>query len=246
MRRLPPRVLAAVALTALSAGGLSACSTLDQKTLEDDATVSRKVTSIRLDSGNGGVEVDASADISAVSVHRTVSYRGDKPSRTSFSVRNGVLTLSGCGEDCGVDYVVKIPAGLPVTGGASNGRLELTDVGAVDVHTTNGEIAVTGATGPVELRSRDGGVHVKDAKGGGIDTRTTNGEVTIHAATPQNIKARTTSGGLTVTAPPAKYRVSAKVTNGEKKVAFKNDPSGEYRLDLSTTNGALTVESAGR
>ncbi|WP_342788022.1 DUF4097 family beta strand repeat-containing protein [Streptomyces alboniger] len=64
-------------------------------------------------------------------------------------------------------------------------------------HTSNGEIAVNGATGPVKLRSRNGGVHVEDAKGGGIDTRTTNGEVTIRTATPQNITARTTSGGLT-------------------------------------------------
>ncbi|MCD9880009.1 DUF4097 family beta strand repeat-containing protein [Streptomyces guryensis] len=240
------RVLAAVALAALTAGGLSACSAVDQKTFEDDAKVSQKITSIRVDSRDGSVVVDASADVSTTSVHRKVDYRGDKPSGTSFSVENGVLTLSGCGAHCGVDYVVKVPAGLPVTGGTSNGSLTLTAVGRVDVHTSNGEIAVNSATGPVKLRTSNGDVNVKDAKGGDVDTQTSNGEVTIQTATPQNIRARTTSGNLTVTAPHAKYRISADDSHGDKKVAFENDPSGKYRLDLSTTNGDLTVEAAGR
>ncbi|MGH4035223.1 DUF4097 family beta strand repeat-containing protein [Actinomycetota bacterium Odt1-20B] len=233
-----------MALAALTVGGLSACSVLDQKTFEDDAKVLKKITSIRLDSGNGGVKVDASADISTTSVHRKVNYRGDKPSGTSFSVENGVLTLSGCGKECGVDYVVKVPAGLAVTGGTSNGSLTLSGVGVVDVHTSNGEIAVNKATGPVKLRTSNGDVHVKEAKGGDIDTQTSNGEVTIQTATPQNIKARTTSGSLTVTAPPTNYQISASDSHGDKKVAFKNDPTGKYRLDLSTTNGDLTVEPA--
>lgn len=248
MRRLQTRALAAVALAALTVGGLSACSALEQKTFEDDAQVAKKITSIRLDSGNGGVKVDASPDISTISVHRKVNYRGDKPSGTSFSVEKGVLTLSGCGKNCGVNYVVKVPAGLPVTGTTSNGSLTLSDVGMVDVHTSNGEITVHNATGPVKLRTSNGDVevkNVKDVKDGDIDTQTSNGEASIQTATPQNIKARTTNGSLTVTAPPAKYQISANDPHGDKKVAFKNDPSGKYRLDLSTTNGDLTVETAG-
>lgn len=246
MRRLHTRVLAAAALAALTTGGLSACSALDQKTFEDDAEVAQKITSIRVDSRDGGVKVEASSDVSTATVHRKVDYRGDKPSGTSFSVENGVLTLSGCGDHCGVDYVVKVPAGIPVTGGTTNGSLTLTDVGRVDVHTSNGEIAVDSATGPVKLRTSNGDVNVKDAKGGDVDTETSNGEVTIQTATPQNIRARTTSGSLTVTAPPATYRISADDSNGDKKVALKNDPSGKYRLDLSTTNGDLTVGAAGQ
>ncbi|MEU6669268.1 DUF4097 family beta strand repeat-containing protein [Streptomyces sp. NPDC046727] len=206
--------------------------------------MSQTVTSIRVDNRNGDVKVDASAGASTVSVHRKVNYRGDKPSGTSFRVRNGVLMLSGCGRKCGVDYVVKVPAGLPVTGGTSNGNFTLTDVGTVDVHTSNGEIAVTDATGPVKLRTSNGDVDVKNVKGGGIDAQTSNSEVTIQTATAQNIEARTTNGNLTVTAPSAKYQISADHSNGDKHVAFKNDPSGKYHLDLSTTNGDLTVKSA--
>ncbi|MEU5087734.1 DUF4097 family beta strand repeat-containing protein [Streptomyces sp. NPDC021356] len=232
-------------MAATAAGGLSACSVIEQKSFEDDAEVSQKVTSVRLDNSDGTVEVGTSADASAVSVHRKVSYRGDKPGGTSVRVDNGVLTLSGCGKNCGIDYAVTVPAGLPVSGGTSNGGLTLTGVGAVDVHTSNGRITVDGARGPVKLRTSNGGVRVKDVKGGGIDTQTSNGEVSIETATPQNIKARTTNGGLDVTAPTAKYQVSADSSNGHRKVAFENDPSGTYRLDLSTTNGDLTVKRAG-
>ncbi|MEU6284238.1 DUF4097 family beta strand repeat-containing protein [Streptomyces sp. NPDC047028] len=244
MQRAQVRVLSAVALAALTLAGTAACSVLDQKTLEDDAKVSQRITSIRLDSRDGGVEVDASADTTAVSVHRRVSYHGDKPDGTSFHVEDGVLVLSGCGGKCGVDYVVKAPAGLAVTGGTSNGGLALSGVGKVDVHTSNGEIRVTDAAGPVRLRTSNGGVHVEGARGGGVDAQTSNGEVTIRTATPQNVKARTSSGSLTVTVPPAAYRVSADNTNGDKKVSVKDDPSGRYRLDLSTTNGDLTVRPA--
>ncbi|MEU3029032.1 DUF4097 family beta strand repeat-containing protein [Streptomyces incarnatus] len=236
--------LAAVALAALTVGGLSACSALDQKTFEDDAKVPQKVTSIHLDSGNGGVKVRTSPDAAVISVHRKVNYRGDKPTGTSFRVDQGVLTLAGCGHSCGVDYDVTVPAALPVTGGTSNGDLVLSGVAAVDAHTGNGEIAVNGATGAVKLRSSNGEVTVKNARSG-VDAQTSNGGVTVQAATPQNIKAHTSSGDLTVTVPPAPYRISADNTNGNKKVAFKDDPSGRYRLDLSTTNGDLTVKSAG-
>jgi hypothetical protein len=245
MRRLHARVLAAAALAALTAAGLSGCRPFDRKTFEDDATVRQKVTAIRLDSGNGGLRVEASADATAVTVHRKVDYDGDRPDGTSFHLEDGVLTLSGCGHHCGVDYVVTAPAGLPVTGGTSSGGVTLSGVGAVDVHSSNGSLTVTGAAGPVRLRTTNGSVTVRDVKGGGVDTRTSNGQVTIRVAAPQDITARTSSGDLTVTAPPAGYRISASNTNGHKDVAFTDDPSGRYRLDLSTTNGDLTVARAG-
>ncbi|ARP73766.1 hypothetical protein LK07_32865 [Streptomyces pluripotens] len=244
MQRPQTRILTATALAALTVCGLSACSALGQKTFEDNTKVSERVASIRLDMRNGGVKVDTSADASTISVHRRVNYHGDKPSAPSFRVRDGVLVLSGCGKNCGVDYVVKVPAGLPVSGRTTNGGLTLTNVGTVDVHTSNGQIAVTNATGPAKLRTSNGVVNVRDVKGGGIDAQTSNGEVTIQSAIPQDIRALTTNGDLTVTTPPAGYRISVNDSNGDKNVAFKNDPSGKYRLDLSTRNGDLTVKSA--
>nr|BFD87591.1 hypothetical protein StreXyl84_69920 [Streptomyces sp. Xyl84] len=244
MRRRPAHAVTVVALAALAAGGLCACSAIGQKSFEDDAQVPQKVTSVRLDNSDGGVKVGTSAGVSTVTVHRRVSYRGDKPKGTSVRVVDGVLTLSGCGSHCGIDYVVTVPAALPVSGGTSNGGLTLTGMSAVDVHTSNGRITVDGASGPVKLLTSNGEVRVKGTRGG-VDARTSNGGVTIETATPQNIRARTTNGSLSVTAPPAKYQVRADSSHGERKVAFANDPSATYRLDLSTTNGDLTVKQAG-
>ncbi|MCS0605206.1 DUF4097 domain-containing protein [Streptomyces sp. LP11] len=243
MPRPQTRPLATMALAALALVGLSACSALDHETFQDDAKAPGKVTAIRIDNDNGGVRLETSAGVSTVSVHRRVHYRGDKPSGTSFSVHEGVLTLADCGKDCDVDYVVKAPAGLPVTGSTSDGDLELTGAGPVDVRTSNGEITVSGAKGPVKLRTTNGNIDVKDVKGG-IDARTSDGELTVRTATAQNIKARTTNGDLTVTAPPAPYRITASTSYGDKNVAFKNDPAGTYRLELATTSGDLTLRPA--
>lgn len=243
MRSPQPRLLAAAVSAALAVGALSACSALSQKSFEDDAKVSQQVTSVRLDSSDGWVKLTATPGLRTASVHRKVNYRGDKPHGTSFRVKDGVLTLSGCGRNCGVDYDVKVPAGLPVSGGTSNGSVTLTGVGAIDVHTSNGEIAVTRPAGPVKLRTSNGNVRVTaTAPGSGpIDARTSNGRLTIRTAAPQNVTAHTSNGSLTVTTPPASYRISATTSNGTKKLAYANTPSGMYRLDLSTTNGNLTV-----
>jgi hypothetical protein len=243
MRRLHTRVLTAAAAAALAAGGLGACSVIGHKRFTDDAALRQRVTSIRIDNENGAVTVDASAGATGASVHRTVDYTGAKPSGTSFHVAAGVLTLSGCGRRCGVDYVVTVPAGLPVTGGTTNSDVTLTRVGAVDVHTSNGRIAVDGATGAVTVRTTNSGVDVRDA-GGDVDAQTSNGGVTISTDAPRNVRARTSNSDLTVTVPPAAYRVTAGDSDGEKKLAYADDPSGRYRLDLSTTNGDLTLDRA--
>ncbi len=78
MRRSHMRVSTAAALAACTIGGLSACSAVGRKTFEDDAEVPRRIASIRLDNRDGNVKVDSSADVSTISVHRRVHYRGDK------------------------------------------------------------------------------------------------------------------------------------------------------------------------
>jgi hypothetical protein len=239
MARVQQRILSGVAVAALAVGGVAACDAVRSKTAKDDTEVTQKVTAIRLDDKNGSVRVEGTAGSTAVSVHREVHYRGDRPGATS-RVEKGVLWLSGCGHNCGADYVVTVPAGLPVTGGTSNGAVTLKGVGAADVHTSNGKVTVAGATGAVKVRTSNGAVSI-DGTRGGVDAQSSNGSVTVRTPTPQDVRAHTSNGSLTVTAAPAAYRVSAKTSNAAKKVDLADDPAGTYRLDLSTSNGALTL-----
>lgn len=238
------RFLAAASVTVIAAGALGACGVLDDKTFEDDHAVSQKITSVRLDNANGGVEVRGTEGATKVSVHRRVTYRNDKPQSPSYRVENGVLVLAGCGEHCAVEYTVDMPANLPVTGSTTNGEVDLSAVGEVKVSTSNGDVTVDGAAGPVDLHTSNGEVEAKGLKGGGVRAETSNGSVSISPAVAQNVWVKTSSGNVTVTAPAGPYRVSTDISSGSPHISVPTDPSARYALDLSTSSGDITVKPA--
>ncbi|KUM91771.1 hypothetical protein AQI88_35690 [Streptomyces cellostaticus] len=238
------RFLAAASVTVIVAGELGACGALDDKTFEDDHTVSEKITSVRLDNKDGGVEVRGTKGATNVLVHRKVDYQNDKPESPTYRVENGVLVLAGCGHDCSVNYTVDVPASLPVTGSTTNGEVDLSAVGEVKVSTSNGDVTVDGATGPVNLRTSNGQVEAKGLKGGGVRAETSNGSVSVSPAVAQNVWVKTSSGNVTVTAPTGPYRVSTDIRSGSRHISVPTDPSAKYALDLSTSSGDITVKAA--
>lgn len=216
------------AVAGLLAAGLvvlGGCGALPRSTFEDESVVTEPVTSVRLDLGNGGVTLRGAADATEVSVHRSVRHRGSRPEDPTFEVTGDVLVLRGCGRNCGVDYTVDLPAGLPVSGETSNGAIRLSGVGEVDVRTSNGAIRLDGASGPVVV---------------GTD----NGRVDITLDEPQDVRAETSNGAITLTVPDGTYQVSTHTGNGRVDNAIPDDPAGEHRLDLSAGNGAITVRTA--
>ncbi|NDU75281.1 DUF4097 family beta strand repeat protein [Actinomadura sp. DSM 109109] len=235
--------LSALAIAALSVTALSACDVaFASSTYEDDAQLKGKVTAVRLDDiGSGSVTLRGGS--SKTSLHRRVKYRKDKPEAPTYSIENGVLELRGCGSRCSVSYTVDLPAGLPVSGGTSNGSITLSKVGKVDVSTDSGSVRLDGATGPVKVRTDNGEVRGSGLKGG-VDAETDNGDVDLTPGTPQNVRAKTDNGEVTVTMPAGRYRVSTHTGNGDRRLGIPNDASAQYRLDLSTDNGDITTKTA--
>ncbi|UNO39990.1 DUF4097 family beta strand repeat-containing protein [Streptomyces sp. MST-110588] len=238
------RHLAAIALVGVAVGGVSSCGLWDSSTFEDDGKVSQKITSVRLDNGSGAVEVRGEKDVDEISVHRKVEYRGDRPEGASHRVENGVLILGGCGKSCSVSYTVEVPVGTRVGGQTSNGAVTLSQVGEVDVTTSNGAVKVDDAAGPVKVRTTNGRITGRGLKGKSIDAETSNGGIELAPATAQDIRAETTNGAVSLTVPAGRYRISAKNDNGHQSIGIPNDPSGDHRIDLTTDNGAITVKAA--
>lgn len=216
------------AVAGLLAAGLvvlGGCGLLPRSSFEDEAVVTEPVTSVRLELDNGRVTVRGAADATEVSVHRSVRHRGSRPEDPTFEVTGGVLVLRGCGRNCGVDYTVDLPAGLPVSGATSNGEIRLSGVGEVDVQTANGAITLDGAAGPVVVS-------------------TDNGRIDITLEEPQDVWAETSNGAISLTVPGGTYQVSTHTGNGRVDNPIPDDPAGEHRLELSTGNGAITVRAA--
>ncbi|MFG2027206.1 DUF4097 domain-containing protein [Streptomyces sp. NPDC048825] len=236
------RSFSAVLAGGLAAVGLSACG--PGETFEDDASLQEQVTSVRLDSGTGSVTLRGQKDLGKVSVHREVTYHGDKPDGATHRVDEGQLVLSGCGDDCKVDYTVEVPAGVPVEGETSRGAASLSQVGSVDLKTDSGDISMEGVAGRVKARTSNGNINGKDLLGSQIDAETSNGEIDLTPGKAQDIRAKTTNGGLTINVPASSYRISVKTGNGDKHLGIRNDPAGLHRIDLTSGNGDISVKPA--
>jgi DUF4097 and DUF4098 domain-containing protein YvlB len=140
-----------------------------------------------------------------------------------------------------VDYVVDSPPGVRVVGGLSSGRFRLADVSTVDIETSSGSIALTGATGDVTAKSSSGSITGRQLHSARIDAGTTSGRVSLDLAEPADVSAHASSGSIALTVPDSHYRIDTKVSTGRTRVDVPNDPSGPNHLDLRTTSGSITV-----
>jgi DUF4097 and DUF4098 domain-containing protein YvlB len=239
------RIVSTVAATGLCVVGLSACGALKGESFADDAKVTQKVTSVRLDSTSGGVTLNGKKGAGETSVHRSIDYSGNnKPSGATHRMEGGVLVLGGCGKDCSVNYTVDLPAGLPVSGETSTGAVRLTDVGSVTVKTSTGRIEMDKVAGPVKVETHSGRITGTGIQGESIQAKTNNGAITLTPTTAQNVTAETSNGDVTITAPSAHYNVKIHNNNGKHKVNIPSDPAGKYKLDLTTSNGEITINPA--
>ena len=75
-------------------------------------------------------------------------------------------------------------------------------------------------------------------------TATPAGAIDLQLEFAQDVEARTSNGSIDHVVPDGSYRVDAETSYGRTDIAVPNDSSGEYTLDLSTSNGSITVESS--
>lgn len=237
-------VIAAATASVIGATAVAACDGGPESTFEDDATVTQRITSVRLDGRSGGVTLRGEKGRAKVDLHRAVRYRDDRPKGPTHRVEDGVLVLRGCGDDCSVDYTVRLPAGLPVSGRTTSGEIRLSDVGEVSVRTTSGSISLDGVAGPAKAHTTNGEVKGRGLRGGRVQAETSNGTIDLVPATAMDVRAKTSNGGIVLAVPPGRYRVSAKTDNGDREIGVANDPSGDHTLDLTTGNGEITVKKS--
>ena len=239
-RRSPRAVTIALCCGLVLAGcGLAGCGH-DDRRLADDTSLAGPITAVHLDGDDGGAIVRGKVGTTTVSVHRDITYR-DRPPGQTAALEGGVLTLRGCGEHCAVDYTVTVPPGLPVTGRTTNGAVELTDVGSVDVTTTSGSVGLDQVQGDVRARTTNGDVHGRDLRGGRTEVETSNGEIDLAPAVAQDVRAATDNGSITLGLPGGGYRIATQTVDGDREIAVASDPRAAHVVDLRTTNGSITV-----
>nr|WP_244994522.1 DUF4097 family beta strand repeat-containing protein [Actinomadura coerulea] len=94
---------------------------------------------------------------------------------------------------------------------------------------------------PVSGSTSNGSITL--SKVGKVDVSTHSGSVRLDGAAGP-VKVRTDNGEVTVTMPAGRYRVSTHTGDGDRRLGIPNDPSAEFRLDVSTSNGDITTRTA--
>jgi hypothetical protein len=251
------RKVATLVLAAASVAALAGCDGVVGATMTFNDTEKTKVTDIVLGGGSGNVMV-TTGNVTETHIKRVV--RGGNGSGPTYQISGTTLTLpTDCGFDCHISYEVQAPTGVKVHGNMRSGTVSLTDVGAVDLTLTSGDVMIEGASAPVKVKATSGEVTVDGAPGltveatsgnvsareiaGPVTARVTSGELDLELATPASVTAEVTSGDLRLLVPAGSYRINQR-TNGSGDADIQgitNDPKSANVLDLRARSGDLSV-----
>ena len=219
--------VAAATTTAL----LSACS-FTPETGEESYSVTKPVTSLRIDNQAGSIQVVPGSG-KTVSVVETYEYGDHKP-WTRHSVTDGelVLTNPGCGKRalvCRVSYRVEVPASTAT---------HLT-IGA-------GGIQVRGLSGTTYAKAEAGTVKVADSSARTLTAIADGGNVTASfKALPDRVDANAAAGNVTVRLPEGVYDVDPRTEAGGRSVSVQTDSASPHKIKAHTEAGDVSVEYAG-
>ncbi len=250
------RKVAVLVLAAASVAVLAGCDGAVGAKMTFDDTEKTKVTDIVLDGGGGDVIV-TTGNVTETRIKRVI--RGGNGSGPTYKLTGTTLTLpTDCGFNCHIAYEVQAPTGVKVTGDLRSGGVALTDVGAVDITITSGDVTVDGAATPVKIKATSGNVTVSGVPGatleatsgdlqahdvsGPVDARVTSGNLDLELSKPASVTASVTSGDLNLLVPEGSYQLKEHSGNGDSTIdGIKNDPAATNVLDLRARSGDLTV-----
>ena len=138
------------------------------------------------------------------------------------------------------EYEVTVPEGTRVILRSMNGSLTVRGVkGAVDLHTNNGDVDVTDATGRVEMVTLSGdltGLRIR----GSVDATSLNGEVTLTDVQGGSVSAESTSGSVALINVVSKD-VDVSSVSGEVDFIGPLDPQGQYNFQSHSGGVTLTI-----
>ena len=144
---------------------------------------------------------------------------------------------------CGVSFELDLPANLDLELHSSNGTLAVTGTGRslLALDTSNGPITITRAEGTLDARTSNGPISLNDVRLSGASRnvlRTSNGPVTLVGVEGEDglvVEATTSNGHTAVLAPGYQVTLDRNYFR-----ALKNG-TANATLEVRTSNGAITM-----
>ncbi len=251
-RHLPkPFVIACIAFGGLVAvwGALFFAAWSVRQT-ERSARVYADVETLRIDGGNGDIEVIAE-DRDDVEVVTHMTWGLKKP-RIEQGFSGGALRLTGgCGfwgsfgpQGCDAEFEVRVPRDLEVDVRGSSGDVSghgLT--GPVTLLTSSGDVEAIDLSGRLRIGSSSGDLDVENYRGREVEADASSGDVTVRAlVVPSRIDAVTSSGDVTVVVPgEVAYDVETDTSSGDTSVEVDQSRGSRHFVRAKTSSGDVSV-----
>ncbi|MER5862511.1 hypothetical protein [Kitasatospora sp. NPDC002040] len=217
------RVLAGIGVAVVVAAGATGCAGQEER--EVAYGVTEAVRTLVVDGGTGDVEVVGEGSEVRVTEHQ--SYRGAAPAAEHRMV-DGTLTLSyRCpGDDCGVSYQVRVPAGT-----------------VVRVKAGTGSVRLVGLTGEVAASAGTGGIRAERLGSAKVELTAGTGDVKAgFAVAPTDVRVKAGTGSVRVTVPKGEeYAVEAAAGVGSVDVQVPIRTLSERKIVARAATGDVTV-----
>ncbi|MDX6259704.1 MAG: hypothetical protein QOH84_1392 [Kribbellaceae bacterium] len=160
------------------------------------------------------------------------SYTSRKPQTAvrQSEARELEIGVSCAGADCDIALSVALPSSTTLS-----------------VNTTRTSLDLVGLSGEVSLSAYNGsvnGVRLKSAK---VTAEVHSGSLDLgFVYAPTTVDASTTSGSLHLLVPATEtYAIDAVASGGSATLDVHSDPAAHNALNLRSTGGSITVDSAG-
>jgi DUF4097 and DUF4098 domain-containing protein YvlB len=248
-------LVAAVALAACApTGGIS--TGVNRATAEEvvSASFTAEKPTIIVETFNGNIDVTVSAG-TAVKVDVTKRGSGDTADEAKADLKNIQVTMNQEGStvrvtaqrtdkradlgNSGAAAKLTVPAGSILQLRTSNGRIAASGAAeTVTAQSSNGAIDVRGATGPLDLKTSNGNITVSGGSEA-IALETSNGAIEVSTNEAVELNAASSNGALKFTGPlSANGQNVLRTDNARIDVTLPADSS--FTLDAATSNGKVT------
>jgi DUF4097 and DUF4098 domain-containing protein YvlB len=217
-------------------------------TEQRQVTLSPANDRIRVETSSGDVRIQP-GDTDQIVVTERIEHTFSTPDVTAVATADGVRLTDGCrwwASTCRVDFTLTVPDGQTIEIHTSAGDITVSgESGPLDLHTSAGDITVSGGSGPLELHTSAGDIRADGITSGRVVARSSAGDVRLRfEQAPDDVRVDTSAGDATVQVPTAgvTYHVEIDTGAGDEHRGVPDDSRAQRHISVHTSAGDATVE----
>lgn len=183
-----------------------------------------------------------------VRVSATGKYSSHRPLLSAHTANSETRVIAQCqgrNTRCNLTIRIGLPANLDVTAHSDDGMIQARQLtGSLRLSTINGDIDVSGSSGPLSLQTQNSGIYVERSRSRRLTATSENGGVTAEFDVPPDlVSASSQNGTVDLTVPSQEsYAVDTHTTNGHSDVGVPNSATATRKLIATTVNADVVVQ----